>query len=103
MGIQGLTRLIGDNAPEAIKGDGKIENYHGRKIAIDASMAIYQFLIAVRQAPLPLAAAGAAAARAPRRAPTRSAPPRSALSPPAPPRPARRRAARASSPTRRAR
>eukprot|EP00965_Chrysotila_dentata_P245711 6206727-Pleurochrysis_carterae.AAC.1 len=50
MGIHGLTKLIGDNAPEAMKTDGKIDNYFGRKIAIDASMAIYQFLIAVRQA-----------------------------------------------------
>jgi len=49
MGIQGLTRLISDNAPHAIK-EHKLENYFGRKIAIDASMSIYQFLIAVRQA-----------------------------------------------------
>lgn len=50
MGIQGLTRLISDHAPGSMKTDGKVENYFGRKIAIDASMAIYQFLIAVRQA-----------------------------------------------------
>ena len=48
MGIQGLTRLISDNAPHAIK-EHKLENYFGRKVAIDASMSIYQFLIAVRQ------------------------------------------------------
>lgn len=41
-------RLISDNAPHAIK-EGNIDNYFGRKIAIDASMSIYQFLIAVRQ------------------------------------------------------
>eukprot|EP00316_Scyphosphaera_apsteinii_P016139 CAMPEP_0119312008 /NCGR_PEP_ID=MMETSP1333-20130426/24713_1 /TAXON_ID=418940 /ORGANISM="Scyphosphaera apsteinii, Strain RCC1455" /LENGTH=386 /DNA_ID=CAMNT_0007316543 /DNA_START=33 /DNA_END=1193 /DNA_ORIENTATION=- len=49
MGIHGLSKLIGDNAPHAMK-EGKIENYLGYKVAIDASMAIYQFLIAVRQA-----------------------------------------------------
>jgi len=49
MGIQGLTRLLQDNVPSAIK-EGKIDNLFGRKIAMDASMAIYQFLIAVRQA-----------------------------------------------------
>jgi flap endonuclease-1 len=48
MGIHGLTKLISDNAPGAIK-EGVIDNYFGRKIAIDASMSIYQFLIAVRQ------------------------------------------------------
>eukprot|EP00325_Prymnesiales_sp_UTEX-LB-985_P020551 CAMPEP_0174734272 /NCGR_PEP_ID=MMETSP1094-20130205/62969_1 /TAXON_ID=156173 /ORGANISM="Chrysochromulina brevifilum, Strain UTEX LB 985" /LENGTH=76 /DNA_ID=CAMNT_0015937065 /DNA_START=35 /DNA_END=261 /DNA_ORIENTATION=+ len=49
MGIHGLTKLISDNAPGAIK-EGNIDNYFGRKIAIDASMSIYQFLIAVRSA-----------------------------------------------------
>lgn len=48
MGIHGLTKLISDHAPDAIK-EHKMENYFGRKIAIDASMSIYQFLIAVRQ------------------------------------------------------
>lgn len=47
MGIVGLSKLIADNAPHAIK-EGKIENFFGRKIAIDASMSIYQFLIQVR-------------------------------------------------------
>ena len=47
MGIHGLTKLIGDNAPRAIRED-EIKNYFGRKVAIDASMSIYQFLIAVR-------------------------------------------------------
>jgi len=47
MGIQGLTKLIADNCPTAIKED-EIKNYFGRKIAIDASMSLYQFLIAVR-------------------------------------------------------
>jgi flap endonuclease-1 len=47
MGIHGLTKVIGDKAPEAIK-EQEMKNYFGRKVAIDASMSIYQFLIAVR-------------------------------------------------------
>lgn len=48
MGIQGLTKVIGDYAPGAVK-ENEIKNYFGRKVAVDASMCIYQFLIAVRQ------------------------------------------------------
>lgn len=48
MGIQGLAKLIADNSPSAVK-ENEIKNYFGRKIAVDASMSIYQFLIAVRQ------------------------------------------------------
>uniref|UniRef100_A0A4W6D5P9 Flap endonuclease 1 n=1 Tax=Lates calcarifer TaxID=8187 RepID=A0A4W6D5P9_LATCA len=48
MGIHGLAKLIADQSPGAIK-EQDIKNYFGRKIAIDASMCIYQFLIAVRQ------------------------------------------------------
>lgn len=48
MGIQGLTKVIGDYAPSAVK-ENEIKNYFGRKVAVDASMSIYQFLIAVRQ------------------------------------------------------
>ncbi|XP_028826189.1 flap endonuclease 1 isoform X2 [Denticeps clupeoides] len=48
MGIHGLAKLIADHAPTAIK-EQDIKNFFGRKIAIDASMCIYQFLIAVRQ------------------------------------------------------
>jgi flap endonuclease-1 len=48
MGIHGLSKVIGDNAPNAIK-EHDIKSYFGRKIAIDASMSLYQFLIAVRQ------------------------------------------------------
>lgn len=48
MGIHGLAKLIADQAPNAIK-EQEIKNFFGRKIAIDASMCIYQFLIAVRQ------------------------------------------------------
>lgn len=46
MGIKGLTKLLADNAPKAMK-EQKFESYFGRKIAIDASMSIYQFLIVV--------------------------------------------------------
>lgn len=48
MGIHGLSKVIGDYAPSAVK-ENEIKNYFGRKVAIDASMSIYQFLIAVRQ------------------------------------------------------
>ncbi|KAK9511187.1 hypothetical protein O3M35_005797 [Rhynocoris fuscipes] len=47
MGILGLSKLIADIAPQAIK-ENEIKNYFGRKVAIDASMSLYQFLIAVR-------------------------------------------------------
>lgn len=48
MGIHGLAKLLGDNAPSSLK-ENEIKNYFGRKVAVDASMCIYQFLIAVRQ------------------------------------------------------
>ncbi|CAJ0956816.1 unnamed protein product, partial [Mesorhabditis belari] len=48
MGIKDLSKVINDHAPSAIK-QGEMKNYFGRKVAIDASMALYQFLIAVRQ------------------------------------------------------
>ena len=47
MGIHGLMKLINEEAPGAIK-EQELENLTGRKIAIDASMALYQFLVAVR-------------------------------------------------------
>ncbi|XP_026272068.1 flap endonuclease 1-like [Frankliniella occidentalis] len=47
MGIQGLSKLIADVAPGAVK-ENEMKNYFGRKVAIDASMSLYQFLIAVR-------------------------------------------------------
>ncbi|CAI0552062.1 unnamed protein product [Linum tenue] len=46
MGIKGLTKLLADNAPRGMK-EQKFESFFGRKIAIDASMSIYQFLIVV--------------------------------------------------------
>uniref|UniRef100_A0A0K0D091 Flap endonuclease 1 n=1 Tax=Angiostrongylus cantonensis TaxID=6313 RepID=A0A0K0D091_ANGCA len=48
MGIKDLSKVIADNAPNAIKLND-MKNYFGRKVAIDASMCLYQFLIAVRQ------------------------------------------------------
>lgn len=47
MGIKQLYQVIAENAPDAIKA-GDIKNHFGRKVAIDASMSIYSFLIAVR-------------------------------------------------------
>ncbi|KAI9673759.1 MAG: Elongation of fatty acids protein 2 [Trizodia sp. TS-e1964] len=47
MGIKQLYSVIKDEAPDAIK-EGEIKNQFGRKVAIDASMSIYSFLIAVR-------------------------------------------------------
>jgi hypothetical protein len=47
MGISNLTRLLSDNAPGCIR-ENQIKNYFNRKVAIDASMSIYQFLVAVR-------------------------------------------------------
>ncbi|EJD39975.1 PIN domain-like protein [Auricularia subglabra TFB-10046 SS5] len=48
MGIKGLTQLVREHAPNAFK-EHEIKTLFGRKVAIDASMSIYQFLIAVRQ------------------------------------------------------
>ncbi|KAL2045564.1 hypothetical protein N7G274_001992 [Stereocaulon virgatum] len=47
MGIKQLAQVIKDHAPDAIK-VGEIKNHFGRKVAIDASMSIYSFLVAVR-------------------------------------------------------
>ncbi|KAL1558816.1 Elongation of fatty acids protein 2 [Salvia divinorum] len=44
MGIRGLTKLLAENAPNAMK-EQNFENYFDREIAIDASMSIYQFLV----------------------------------------------------------
>ncbi|KAK3441422.1 hypothetical protein EUGRSUZ_B01835 [Eucalyptus grandis] len=46
MGIKGLTKLLADNAPNAMK-ERKLESYFGRRIAVVASMSIYQFLVVV--------------------------------------------------------
>ncbi|EMR67802.1 putative dna-repair protein rad2 protein [Eutypa lata UCREL1] len=47
MGIKHLFQIIKDEAPDAIK-EGDIKSQFGRKVAIDASMSIYSFMIAVR-------------------------------------------------------
>jgi XPG N-terminal domain. len=44
MGIRQLAKLVNENAPRAVK-ERKLEELNGRVIAIDASMAIYQFLV----------------------------------------------------------
>jgi flap endonuclease-1 len=49
MGIRQLAKLIADHAPRAYK-EQDITALFGRTVAIDASMSIYQFLVAVRTA-----------------------------------------------------
>jgi flap endonuclease-1 len=39
-----LTKLLADHAPKAMR-EQKFESYFGRRIAVDASMSIYQFLV----------------------------------------------------------
>ncbi|KAL3749868.1 hypothetical protein ACJRO7_010917 [Eucalyptus globulus] len=46
MGIKGLTKLLADDAPKAMK-EQKLESYFGRRIAVDASMSICQLLVVV--------------------------------------------------------
>ncbi|PKA51516.1 Flap endonuclease 1 [Apostasia shenzhenica] len=46
MGIKGLRKLLADRAPKAMK-EETLESYFGRKIAVDASVSIYQFLTVV--------------------------------------------------------
>ncbi|KAL1950568.1 hypothetical protein VTO73DRAFT_5692 [Trametes versicolor] len=48
MGIKGLTALLAEHAPKAFQ-EHEMKTLFGRKVAVDASMSIYQFLIAVRQ------------------------------------------------------
>ncbi|KAF2174216.1 hypothetical protein M409DRAFT_62322 [Zasmidium cellare ATCC 36951] len=47
MGIKHLYQVIKENCPDAIK-EGEIKAQFGRKVAIDASMSLYSFLVAVR-------------------------------------------------------
>ncbi|KAK4548989.1 Elongation of fatty acids protein 2 [Oleoguttula mirabilis] len=47
MGIKNLYQILKEHCPDAIK-EGEIKNQFGRKVAIDASMSLYSFLIAVR-------------------------------------------------------
>ena len=51
MGIQGLSKLIADVCPQAIR-ELEMKSFFGRRIAVDASMSIYQFLIAIRSSNL---------------------------------------------------
>lgn len=46
MGIKGLTALLSENAPGAMR-EQKFDSYLDRRVAVDASMHIYQFLIAI--------------------------------------------------------
>lgn len=39
-----MTKLLADNAPKSMR-EQKFESYFGRRIAVDASMSIYQFLV----------------------------------------------------------
>ena len=48
MGIKDLSKVIADHCPAAIR-TNEMKAYFGRKIAINASMSLYQFLLAVRQ------------------------------------------------------
>lgn len=44
MGIHGLTKLLSDEAPDCMK-EVDLDSLTGRKVAVDASMAMYQFLV----------------------------------------------------------
>ncbi|KAF7459042.1 putative Flap endonuclease 1 [Cryptosporidium felis] len=48
MGIKGLTKFLADNAPKSVQHQ-TISSLLGKKVAIDASMWIYQFLTAIRE------------------------------------------------------
>eukprot|EP01070_Trichotokara_eunicae_P003427 Trichotokara_eunicae@DN335_c0_g1_i3.p1 len=47
MGIKGLTKFLVENAPSALR-HNEIGAFMGRVIAIDASMSLYQFIVAIR-------------------------------------------------------
>eukprot|EP00916_Digyalum_oweni_P002813 GHVL01005216.1.p1 GENE.GHVL01005216.1~~GHVL01005216.1.p1 ORF type:complete len:527 (-),score=149.80 GHVL01005216.1:277-1815(-) len=47
MGIKQLMKFLSDHAPSSIK-ETKYDAYTGRKLAIDASTSLYQFMIAIR-------------------------------------------------------
>lgn len=48
MGIKDLNKTITEHAERAVK-EYEMKSLLGRKVAVDASMSLYQFLIAVRQ------------------------------------------------------
>ena len=47
MGIKGLTKFLADQAPSALQVEARA-SLLGRVVAVDASLALYQFLTAVR-------------------------------------------------------
>jgi len=47
MGIKGLAKFLADNAPKAVK-QQEFDSFTGRLLAIDASMSLYQFMVAIR-------------------------------------------------------
>jgi flap endonuclease-1 len=47
MGIKQLFKFLSENAPKSIKVQ-TMENYTGRVLAVDASMCLYQFVVAIR-------------------------------------------------------
>jgi hypothetical protein len=47
-----LTKLLADHAPKAMR-EQKFESYFGRRIAVDASMVIYGFLVCLPILPQP--------------------------------------------------
>lgn len=47
MGIKGLAKLLSDEAPDCLR-EVELKSLQGRKLGVDASMQIYQFMIAVR-------------------------------------------------------
>lgn len=49
MGIKGLTKFLADHTPSALHAEARA-SLLGRVVAVDASMALYQFLTAVRDA-----------------------------------------------------
>lgn len=50
MGIKGLMKLLQENCPQAVK-EREFKNFFNRVVAVDASMSLYQFLIAIRSGP----------------------------------------------------
>jgi flap endonuclease-1 len=44
MGIKDLSKVIGDHAARSVRQDD-IKAFFGRKVAVDASMSLYQFLV----------------------------------------------------------
>lgn len=46
MGVKGLMQLIAEACPQALK-ENEAESYFGRKVAVDTSLALYSFLIAL--------------------------------------------------------